>query len=54
MESQALVGILSAQLRHQQFFASPVQVKPLPADGADVLLGAVGAERHAVQTGDLR
>ncbi len=40
LENQALVGILSTQLWHQQFLASLQTVRPLAPEGADVLLGS--------------
>jgi asparagine synthase (glutamine-hydrolysing) len=47
LENQALVGILSAQLWHQQFLAQLQTVSPLPVEGADVVLGsAVHAIHH--------
>jgi asparagine synthase (glutamine-hydrolysing) len=39
-ENQALVGLLSAQLWHQQFFAEAAVPPPLPAARADVVLRA--------------
>lgn len=51
-ENQALVGILSAQLWHHAFFASPPRVRPLRPEGADQLLGAAGAESQQVPVGD--
>jgi asparagine synthase (glutamine-hydrolysing) len=51
LENQALVGILSAQLWHQQFFAQSPAVAPLPPEGADVVFGSA---IHAAQTGDRR
>jgi asparagine synthase (glutamine-hydrolysing) len=39
LENQALVGILSAQLWHQQFFGSLSAVEPLSVENADVVLG---------------
>ena len=40
LENQALVGILSAQLWHHQFFAQLTAVTPLSPEGADVVLGS--------------
>ncbi len=40
LENQALVGILSTQLWHHQFFAQLQAVTPLPPEGADVMLGS--------------
>ena len=40
LESQALVGILSAQLWFNEFFTAPQSVQPLSPEGADVVLGA--------------
>jgi asparagine synthase (glutamine-hydrolysing) len=37
-ENQALVGVLSTQLWHQQFVEQPLTIDPLPAAGASVLL----------------
>ena len=54
MENQALVGILSAQLWHQQFFTARDRVRPLPPEGADALLGASGEEAHVVHAGEGR
>ena len=51
LENQALVGILSTQLWHQQFFTRPHAVTPLPAEGADVVLGSAV---HALPIGDRR
>jgi asparagine synthase (glutamine-hydrolysing) len=48
LENQALVGILSAQLWHQQFFAQLQAVTPLPPEGADVILGSAV---HAIHNG---
>jgi asparagine synthase (glutamine-hydrolysing) len=51
LENQALVGILSTQLWHQQFFTQQNTVVPLPPEGADVVLGSA---IHAVHNGDRR
>jgi asparagine synthase (glutamine-hydrolysing) len=40
LENQALVGILSAQLWHHQFFGQLTAVTPLSPEGADVVLGS--------------
>src|SRR5688572_23774074 len=48
LENQALVGILSAQLWHQQFFAELQNINPLPPEGADVILGSAV---HAIHNG---
>ena len=48
LENQALVGILSTQLWHQNFFAAPAAVTPLPPEGADVVLGTAA---HAIHQG---
>jgi asparagine synthase (glutamine-hydrolysing) len=40
LENQALIGILSAQLWHAQFFAQVDAVTPLDPQGADVVLGS--------------
>jgi asparagine synthase (glutamine-hydrolysing) len=49
LENQALVGILSTQLWHQEFFTNRQKAAPLPPEGADVLLGSA---IHAVHNGD--
>jgi asparagine synthase (glutamine-hydrolysing) len=51
LENQALVGILSAQLWHTEFFASLKAVTPLPPEGADVVMGSA---IHAITNGDAR
>jgi asparagine synthase (glutamine-hydrolysing) len=51
LENQALVGILSAQLWHSEFFTQQNMVAPLPPEGADVVLGSA---IHAVYNGDRR
>ena len=51
LENQALVGILSAQLWHRAFFAEPATIRPLPIQGADVVLGS---SIHAMHNGSLR
>jgi asparagine synthase (glutamine-hydrolysing) len=40
LENQALVGILSAQLWHHQFFGQITAVTPLSPEGADVMIGS--------------
>ncbi|HEY0674468.1 MAG TPA: asparagine synthase (glutamine-hydrolyzing) [Longimicrobiales bacterium] len=40
LENQALVGILSTQLWHHQFFGQLQTVTPLSPEGADVVLGS--------------
>jgi asparagine synthase (glutamine-hydrolysing) len=39
LENQAFVGILSAQIWHQQFFRSEPSVQPLDPEDADVVMG---------------
>jgi asparagine synthase (glutamine-hydrolysing) len=48
LENQALVGILSAQLWHNEFFTQLTAVTPLPPEGADVVLGSAV---HAIHNG---
>jgi hypothetical protein len=38
-EKEAIVGVLSTQLWHQQFMESALQISPLRAADASVLLG---------------
>ena len=48
LENQALVGILSTQLWHHEFFTRTTTVPPLPPEGADVVLGSAA---HAIHNG---
>jgi asparagine synthase (glutamine-hydrolysing) len=49
LENQALVGILSAQLWHERFFRTADTGASLPAEGADVVIGAAPEALHFLQ-----